>query len=441
MSGQESIARLSYVVATPKILRAGVTSVAEAVVAALSMRGCVNRDVARVVIGAALAGALNRHVDGAEIRVRYSTGHKDAIPPVPLGLIVTRPTGDEARLIDLVLDPADAVVNLVQTRRPAGSTVLGLGLVARDTLPDIPTDQLSRTLVMPPGTSPGLGIDSRPDEVIEHLGRDFDGRPVVHVLDRHWNKKQARRYDGAGAEVRQHPAGSLLTHLRAVMPQSAGAEVHISTGMAGMIETILVGIAARLTRSQLLMQPVPNGLEMTPHLAGTPVYDEQRLVPSGDALLVVAAVVGPPGERFLPAVRVARAGGLAYAHVLAVAPEEAGGIQRFVVRVVNGRADEVTRLEPDDKPEDVIVRDYLRTAVIESRLAETDRGDVEYFQNWRGCFVPGLEDASERGLLAILSRLAARGRITKDATVTCGDSSEYYVSGSAESAGVSESGA
>ncbi|MCE9530871.1 MAG: fructose-bisphosphatase class II, partial [Planctomycetes bacterium] len=380
---------------------------------------------------------IDQYINNIQVISWLSEGSKDRHARLPEKLSLTRPRPLQS-IAHAVSDSLECEAQLACARRSRASTVI-LGLAPEGSMPKVNSSTYSKYLALPPGSPVGpgkIGLDTHPRDIIRLLCETFGRSPseiVVTILHRTWTADLASKFSAAGAKVKHIMAGDFHALVDAGMPVVPDAPVGIAAGYGGKPESFLAAFFHKWSGGTILMQEVPTDVELGTDRVGTFVFDKESMIRSDDCLLAVAGIteadkllVPIPSDRYLvPGVRSSRASRTCWVTVMVVSPTFEQP-RHYVVEYKSGSPSQPTLLSPDESLDEHLLSRYISLGnEIETRLTETGAEDREYFQWWRGSFVPGLEGLSERELIDLLKSL--RGRISRHEEVTDGDPSDYRV--------------
>lgn len=301
-------------------------TLAETAKATYRLSGCFRQDVIDAVASGAMAGGLQLYMPDRRCLSLLSEGKKDGAPLLAEG-VEFGTIDDQVPRILVLTDPCECTGELARSASSRRRSSMALMTLAPDgSVPITNSESRALKIAVPPGTPVGDGgikLDSPPSSIVRILTRHFNcpaDRITVAMLERPWNKVAMEEFEAAGARIKRIMAGDFEEHIRAARAVSPGGPIHISYGIGGLPEGIIAVPYMRFTGAELLLMPVPIGLERSVHENGQPHFDTSTMITSKDCLLGIAGIsdAGYPG--IVPGARYCQESNTLHVTVLVASP-------------------------------------------------------------------------------------------------------------------------
>jgi fructose-1,6-bisphosphatase II / sedoheptulose-1,7-bisphosphatase len=318
-------------IANELTIRRVALALARTACAVYPLEGCGDQERVDRAGSAALGRWLNQFLPRLRCVVRLCEGRKDKAPWLPEGSVYG--ARDAASLaVDILADPVEGTGQLAGPvdQRTRGSSCVVV-LAPSQTVAPLYSGCYAEKLVLPPDAPTGIGLDTPPGEIVRLLVKAFDRSPAeiyVWILDRDRNQNGIAAFRQAGATVRLIAAGDFEAHLRAGRHVGDAGPVHVSYGIGGLPEGVLVVPFVRWSKGTVLLRPWPVAQqEAEIRNAGCEEmlgreYDAHTLIRSDDCLMAVAGITDGRDDQppLFNGIRLLEAGSVPCVTVLVASP-------------------------------------------------------------------------------------------------------------------------
>lgn len=420
-------------------VEAGVRATADATRALLPEKACGNTYVLNQVASGAIAKAVFSQFKDLCIVCKISEGRKDRHPRLDENEVLTQPMSNP-QVAWAIVDPVECEGQYALTGPKTRASMVLLALAPEGTLPQVDSSLHVCYLCLPPGAPVGpngIEWDTDPERVLELLSAAYGRRRreefIVTVLQRPWTKGIIDKWQKAGATVECITAGDFQAIAEAGFPVQDGQPVRLAVGVGGLTEIFATVPLHKQTGATILMQVIPRGREMNLDRIKGSIFEKDSMITSEDCVTFVGGLSEADarldrisGARYLvPGPRQCSETQKTWVTVLVASPV-LERLRYYVVEYQAAGSAMVTLLEEGETFEEYLVRRYLSAGnTIETRFDETT--GREYFQQWDGCFVPGLRSLTERQFIDLLQAMRDSGLIEDFSTPLDWDTMQYRV--------------